>query len=309
MERMNPDISIIIVNYNCDAYIADCIRSVYRQVQDISFEIIVSDNNSTDDSLLHIRQQFPEVVIVENGKNLGFGAANNAGAKVAKGKYLLLLNPDTLLVNNALLLLYRSAEEKGSTMGCCGGNLLDEHRQPANLGGNFPSLFQLFSDIGFRFFYKGYYTRKVSLLLTADTLPRNRYIDCICGADLLIRKSVFEQMKGFDEDYFLYYEDTDLCYRLKEAGYLNHIVPEAQIMHLESAAIADNRAEKLNLRKFAFFEKSKQLFFKKTKGTFAVGISKMLTVLYLFTRLIAHRGSVKNYIEMMRITIKMRQNQ
>lgn len=305
---MNIDLSIIIVNYNCDAYLGNCIRSVYQHVQGVSFEIIISDNNSTDNSIQHIRQEFPEVVIIENGKNLGFGAANNAGATVAKGKYLLLLNPDTLLVNNAPLLLYRSAEEKGDTMGCCGGNLLDEHMQPANLGGNFPSLFQLFSDIGFRFFYRRYYTRKVSLLLTADTLPQDPYIDCICGADLLIRKSVFEQMQGFDEDYFLYYEDTDLCYRLKEAGYHNHIVPEAKIMHLESVAIADNRAEKLNLRKFAFFEKSKQLFFKKTKGTFAVRISKLLTVLYLFTRLMAHRGSVKSYTEMMRITIKMRPN-
>lgn len=303
---MDIDVSVIIVNYNCDALLGDCIRSVYRQTSGIRFEIIVADNDSTDESIKHVRASFPEVVVVENGKNLGFGAANNAGAKVAKGKYLLLLNPDTILINNAIKILHDAASAHTDGMGCCGGNLVDEQMRPANLGGNFPSLFQLFSDIGFRMLYKGFYKRKVSLLLTTDTLPHDLSIDCICGADLMISRERFEQVGGFDEDYFLYFEDTDLCYRLKKAGYRNFIVPEATIQHLESAAIADNRTEKLNLRKFTFFEKSKQLFFRKAYGRQTLVWVKLFTIGYILSRMVAHRAKPSNYFKMIDITLKTR---
>lgn len=302
---MNIEISIIIINYNCETYIYKCIESIYKQTKDISFEIIVVDNDSTDNSLVIIREAFPEIRIIENRKNIGFGAANNVGARQAKGSYLLLLNPDTLLLNNALRLFYDHAKSIKENLGCSGGNLLDDKLKPANLGGNFPSLFQLFSDIGFRHFYPHYYKRQVSLMLTEETLPKQMSIDCICGADLFISKAVFNQMNGFDEDYFLYYEDTDLCYRLKKEGYDNYIVPEVRIIHLESAAIIDDRSEKLNMRKFSFFEKGKQLFFRKSYGYRAVIAAKFLTIFYILSRCVYHRGNITKYLKMVSISLKM----
>lgn len=304
---MGIDVSVIIVNYNCEGYLPQCLKSLYKETKDIIIEVIVVDNASTDKSLDYIRKQFPQVHIIENGKNLGFGAANNVGALVAKGNYLLLLNPDTILCNNAVKILYDNAVTAGTGIGCCGGNLLDEQLHPANIGGNFPSLFQLFSDIGFRFFYPAYYKRKVSLLSTIDNLPPGNEIQSVCGADLLIKKNVFEEMGGFDEDYFLYFEDTDLSYRLYKHGYKNYIFPDAKIMHLESAAIADNRSEKLNLKKFKYFEHGKQLFFKKTHPKSIILIVKFFTVLYIFTRWLAHKGNFTQYCRMMWIAIKMKQ--
>lgn len=302
------DVSIIIVNYNCDQFLANCLNSIYNKTQGLDFEIIVVDNDSTDQSIANTRLAYPGVKIIENKKNLGFGGANNIGAQFASGKYLLLLNPDTILENNALKHFVDFAQSIQDEMGCCGGNLLDEFMQPANLGGNFPSLFQQFSDIGFRIFYPKFYKRKVSLLMTINDLVDTNQIDCICGANLFIKKTVFDELSGFDEDYFLYYEDTDLCYRLKAKGYKNYIVKEANITHLESVIISDSKAEKLNLRKFGFSEKSKQLFFKKSYGQLSVWVVKLFTVFNILVRLIAHKGNIKTYLKMIFISLKMKSN-
>lgn len=100
------DVSVIIVNYNTKDLILNCIQSIYEKTKDLTFEIIVSDNDSKDDSIKQISSQFPEVKIIENKKNLGFGMANNEGFKIAQGKYVFCLNPDTILINNAIKFLY-----------------------------------------------------------------------------------------------------------------------------------------------------------------------------------------------------------
>ena len=99
-------VSIIIVNYNTKELLNNCLKSIYKYTKDIDFEIIVSDNGSTDNSISMLKTEFPQVVIVDNGKNLGFGAANNKGLEIAKGKYIFYLNSDTLILNNAVKIFY-----------------------------------------------------------------------------------------------------------------------------------------------------------------------------------------------------------
>lgn len=111
---------------------------------------------------------------------------------------------------------------------------------------------------------------------------------------------------GFDKAYFLYYEDTDLCFRLRKMGLRNCIVPEAEIIHLESAVTADNRADRLNEKKFAFFEKGKQLFFKKSYGKLSWRLARFLTIFYVLSRWLAHRGKLSKYLKLIGISLRMK---
>ena len=125
MEQMQ--VSIIIVNYNTKDFLKNCLDSIYKHTTDIKYEIIVSDNGSTDGSLEMLSADYPKVRVVVNGKNLGFGAANNRALDVAKGKYIFYLNSDTLLLNNAVKLFYDYFEaHENENLGAIGANLLDE---------------------------------------------------------------------------------------------------------------------------------------------------------------------------------------
>ena len=118
------NVSIIIVNYNTSNLLKDCLCSIIEKTQFIEYEIIVVDNNSGDDSVAMVEQQFTNVKLIKNNINLGFGKANNIGYTYAKGKYLFLLNTDTLLINNAIKILFDFMEDpKHSSVGSCGGNL------------------------------------------------------------------------------------------------------------------------------------------------------------------------------------------
>ena len=199
-------ISIIIVNYNTKQLTLNCLRTIYEYTKDINFEIIVVDNASSDGSVEAIKASYPLVKIIEPNKNLGFGRANNLGAKYAQGEYLFLLNSDTLLIENTLSVLYTFMKNRESeNIGACGVSLLNGQQQKTISAGHFPSLLQEFSDIGFRHLYKNYYNNKLSL---AFSIPKDgdvREVDYICGADIFMKKELFDKLKGFDEDYFMYF--------------------------------------------------------------------------------------------------------
>ena len=134
------DVSIIIVNYNTKELTRNCLKSVFAQTKGISFEVVVSDNGSTDGSVGMIKSEFPQVILIENNANLGFGAANNRGLKIAKGKYIFYLNSDTVLLNNAAKIFFDYWEkfpekEKIGALGCI---LQDENGNAIHSGGTFP---------------------------------------------------------------------------------------------------------------------------------------------------------------------------
>ena len=137
----NIDVSIIIVNYNTCMLLKNCLLSIFKHTKYITFEVIVSDNGSSDGSLEMLHQEFPNVLVIENKANLGFGVANNKGLSISKGKYILYLNSDTVLLNNAVKYFFDYWEKSNDKekIGALGSNLLNENNEVIHSFGNFPS--------------------------------------------------------------------------------------------------------------------------------------------------------------------------
>lgn len=224
------DVSIIIVSYNTRELLQDCLDSILEKTQNVSYEIIVVDNCSSDNSVSMLKERFPTVKRVESNENLGFGKGNNLGSEYASGKYLFFLNSDTLLINNAIKILFDFAEmEINVNVGCLGGNLYYLNGSP-----NF-SYANIFPSLRSIFLYRSY----LYFILRPDffnntTAPKE--VAIIIGADLLIAKDKFNLVGGFDPEYFMYVEEGDLQYRLKKVGFISMSVPEAKIVHLQGAS-------------------------------------------------------------------------
>ncbi|GHS85906.1 glycosyl transferase [Bacteroidia bacterium] len=222
------DVSIIIVNYNTKQLTANCIDSVFEKTEGINFEIILVDNASTDGSKEHFRND-ARIQFIESDENLGFGRANNLGAKYAKGKYLFLLNSDTILLNNAVKILANFLDDNPK-VGICGGNLFDENQQPTLSYAIINSLsikgeLNLLSNNNMM---KIKYGKNV--VFNYSNRPIAVY--AIIGADLMIRSNIFRQINGFDEDFFMYHEELELAHRVKKLGYKIYCTPDAKIIHL-----------------------------------------------------------------------------
>lgn len=292
------DISIIFVNYKTKDLTINAIKSVMEKTEGLEYEIFVVDNNSSDGSIEAIEQQFNGIVvtnssplpfsatgeerrvyIIKSKINGGFGYANNLAIKQASGKYIFCLNTDTLLVNNAIKIMYDFMEEKeNKNVGVCGGYIIDNQNKPSMCGGNFPSLMNVILKFGFRDIFKTFYKKKYGLALNSNEI-RNRNIDYITGADIFFRKSVLDIVGMFDERFFMFYEETDLCKRINDAGYEIKFVKEAKIIHLEG------KSSKNILQRKLYSKKSELLYFKKTYGTF---LTKFVKYLYILLYLIAY---------------------
>ena len=229
------DVSIIIVNYNTCDTTCKCLQSVFEVTKDIDFEVIVSDNGSIDGSIEMIKREFPQVILIENNANLGFGMANNEGLKIAKGKYIFYLNSDTILLNNAAKLFFdywESSPEKDK-IGALGANLINGDGCLAHSCGFFPNPFKeiilLWSRLVVTFIK---WLFNIKRKKKSKSLPKKIIgnVDYITGADLFLNNNNFA---FFDERFFLYYEETYLQKQLEKVG-LNRIMIEGpQIVHLE----------------------------------------------------------------------------
>ncbi len=226
------DVSIIYVNYKTARLIVDSIRSVKEQTSGIEYEIIVVDNDSQDDSIEIIQAQDTQIQIIQSPENVGFGRANNLGVEKAKGKCLFFLNPDTLLKNNAIRILYDYLTTHNEA-GACGGNLLDEQSAPTySFGRNYPSLWYDFLSL---FYLKPLLLRHPrSSFYNYTSKPMK--VAYITGADLMVKKEIFEIAGGFDPRFFMNFEETELCERIRKKGWNIVSVPEAEIIHLEGKA-------------------------------------------------------------------------
>jgi len=228
------DVSIIIVNYNTKTLLADCIKSIKEQTKNIEYEIIVSDNGSSDGSKELICTQYPDVIYIENNKNLGFGAANNAGLNKAQGKYVFYLNSDTLLLNNAVKIFFDYFEEnnKDNSIGALGCNLLDRY---GNITASYDSNFVFKKD--FLRFVRDYLYLWNPRLKNAGKKSFTKYVgpvDVIIGADLFMLNN---ENARFDEYFFLYHEETDLQYNnLQKKNLKRLIIDGPEIKHLEGGS-------------------------------------------------------------------------
>lgn len=235
------DVSIIIVSYNTKDLTRNCLQSVLKQTQDIDYEIIVSDNGSKDGSVEMIKKEFPNVILLENNANLGFGSANNRGLKIAKGKYIFYLNSDTVLLNNAIKFFFdywENADNK-EQIGALGAGLLNERMQEIHSGGPFKDYKYLtkllllmyirhsLKTLIFIFGLSRFFSHKN--VDNTESVPKGETLGFITGADLFLRNNEYAK---FDEKFFMYCEETDLQLRLQKNGYRRYIISEPKIQHL-----------------------------------------------------------------------------
>lgn len=230
------DLSIIIVNYNTKQLTLNCLQSVYQSITDYSYEVTLIDNNSRDDSVEVIQQQFPQVHLIANSENTGFSRANNQGMKIAHGRYILLLNSDTVVQPDTFDIMLRFMDEHPA-VGASGCKVVlpDGSLDKACKRG-FPTPAATF-----------YYVSQLTKLFPRN--PRiNAYhrgdldedqpspIDCLVGAFMLVRREAIDQVGMLDETFFMYGEDIDWCYRIQQAGWINYYYPKTQIIHHKKAS-------------------------------------------------------------------------
>ena len=233
------EVSIIIVNYNAKDLVLKCIDSIFLKTVGLHYEVIVIDNCSTDGSV-DLLSQNNRIRLIKLDANLGFGLANNEGFKIAKGKYVFCLNPDTLLLNNAIKILYDFMENR-SEVGICGGNLYDIDMNPTH------SYRMMLPSIWWELDWH------LNLIYTKLRWGQNSefnhtdnplQVGYITGADMMVRKDVIDRVGGFSKYFFMYYEDCELTWRIRKAGYKVYSIPSAHIQHLEGKSFKSNEYTK-----------------------------------------------------------------
>lgn len=229
-------LSIVIICWNDWKVIEDCLRSVFAATHKIEYEVIVSDNGSTDGSVAKIRSQFPAVRVVENGANLGFAKGNNAGIREARGEYVLILNPDTIIHDGSLdrWIEFAESHPEAGAFGCRVHNPDGTYQRSAR---PFPTISRhLVSALGLRFLGRLQYP------VLSDEYEgwggdTEREIDWQSGCCVMLRGDLLTKLGGFDGQFFYQFEEVDLCRRVWEAGYRIRFTPGVSITHLGGQSV------------------------------------------------------------------------
>lgn len=255
------DISIIIVNWNTKELLKKCLESLEHNVsKSLRHEIIVLDNCSSDGSCAMVKKEFPSVILIENTTNVGFVRANNQGAELANGRYLLLLNSDTVVLDGGIRDIINYLDTH-SDVGVATGRVL-------NLDKTFQRPFRRYPDwLGAAFRHSIDLVKKIdhplkrSFRLEHLDEMKEHDVDWVTGAYLFLRRELMEVGKVFDEDLNMYYEDTLLCSRVRQRGYRIVYLPYAPIIHYHGASANQVRTEAI-LQSF----KSSVIYFRKVNG-------------------------------------------
>ncbi|NSW52314.1 MAG: glycosyltransferase family 2 protein [Anaerolineae bacterium] len=249
------DMSIVLVCWNNKAYLGPCLESLYGSRLDSSFDVIVVDNGSTDGSLEMLRSEWPEIMIIENGSNVGLSKASNQGIEATSGRYVLLLNNDTLVNKDALDSMVAYLDHHPEA-GAVGGKLLNEDGSFQGGYAKFSTLWEellIVTGLGFQL-KPGY----PSHFDARQPLP----VDWLSSACLLLRRSALDQVGLLDEVYFIYGDEVDLQYRLNKSGWQVVYLPEATTIHFGGRSM--NRWKR---RKMVY--RGKLLFYQKNYGWLA----------------------------------------
>lgn len=227
------DLSIIIISFNTSKITHKCLDTVFESLKDAPFEweVVVVDNASSDDSVKMLKaykKSHPEgVTLIENSRNLGFGRANNQAVRDSRGKYTLLLNSDTEILDNAIGKLYEYYSKHEDTVQFLGAKLFNKDMSPQPSAAPFFTLPIVFGFL----FLKG-----DKWGLTRQSPDRTKQVGWVSGACIFTQKKLYEELGGFDEGIFMYMEEVDLLYRAKLKGYKTVFYHEARIIHLGSAS-------------------------------------------------------------------------
>jgi GT2 family glycosyltransferase len=257
------DLSIIIVNWNVKALLRNCLQSLREACHsspDLTIEIIVVDSASTDGSAQMVRDEFPQVRLIASDQNLGYAGGNNAGVDIARGRYLFLLNPDTVVKADALARLVDYMDTH-STVGAVGPQLLWPDGTIQSSRRRFPTLGSLFweSTLLGQWFPNNQHIRRYHM---ADQSPDHpQQVAWVVGAAILIRGEAWRQVGPIDETFFMYFEETDWCHRSTAAGWEIHYLPEAQVTHYEGKS-----SEQVVAARTIRFQRSKLRYTRKYFG-------------------------------------------
>jgi GT2 family glycosyltransferase len=224
-------LSIIVLCWNDKRVIADCLKSIFGKSHSFEFEVLVSDNGSTDGSIQFVREQYPEAIVLENRDNLGFARGNNVGLRASRGEYVLILNPDTIIHEGSLdeWIAFADLHPEAGAFGCLTVNP-DGSYQPT--AWPFPTLSGAWvAALGLR------WLARVSERFTSDVYvgwhgESERSVDWQAGCCLLCRRNLVIRLGGLDERFFYYFEEVDLCRRIWDAGFSVLFTPRAVITHL-----------------------------------------------------------------------------
>lgn len=256
------NVSIIIVNYNTKDLLVNCIKSIYLQTNDLQFEIIVVDNASEDGSQQILKTHYPNIKLIESEVNIGFGKANNLGAKLAKGEFLFFLNSDTILVGNSIKIMIEFFQkyEMDLHIGALGAILIDEHYKTNGFGSHFPKCKEENINNLKKISLLKYFTL-VTKKQEYDVKQEYFEIDYIIGADLLMKKSLFEKLDGFSKEFFMYFEESDLQKRMDNLGHKRYVTTKTKIIHLEDGS--GKTIKNYSNRKRTIVHKSKNIYLKR----------------------------------------------
>ncbi|MBU1177660.1 glycosyltransferase family 2 protein [Patescibacteria group bacterium] len=253
-----PILSIIIVNWNTRTHLKWCLRYIYTRTKGINFEVFVVDNASHDNSAVMVEKNYPSVKLIRNQTNLGFAKANNQAIRQAKGKYILLLNSDTKITEQALVKMVRFMEENNK-VGILGCKLLnpDGTLQPSCR--QFPSLFsQVIILLKLHNIFPNLKSIRNYYLLDwpHDTTKK---VDQVMGACFMVRQEVFTKIGLLDKKYFIWFEEVDFCRRAAKAGWSTYFLPQAEVCHEKGASFN----QVLSPKKQAWFNKSVLRYFRQ----------------------------------------------
>lgn len=272
-------LSVIIVNYNVKHFLEQCLFSVSKAISGLKAEVIVIDNNSADNSVEYLEPKFPEVRFLRNTENLGFAKACNQGLKFAQGRYILFLNPDTIVPENCFHQCIAFLDEHPNT-GALGIKMLDgSGKFLKESKRSFPSpLTSLYKLFGLsRLFPRSRVFSKYHLgHLDED---KDHEVDVLAGAFMMIRKEVLGKVGGFDETFFMYGEDVDLSYRIQKAGFSNYYFAGSRIIHFKGES-----TRKGSLNYVRLFYKAMSIFVRKHYGGSKAGIFNFLIHIAIWIR-------------------------
>jgi hypothetical protein len=297
-------LSIVIICWNDWKLIEDCLRSIFKNTNQTEYEVIVSDNGSTDGSVERIRAEFPLVRVVENRANLGFAKGNNAGIREARGEYVLILNPDTIIHPGSLDRWIQFAD-KHPEVGAFGCRVQNPDGSYQESGRPFPTVRRcLIAALCLRplaYFGRGLLSDRYEGW-KGDT---EREIDWQSGCCVMFRGDLLKQVGGFDEQFFFHFEEVDLCYRVWKAGYTIRFTPEAVITHLGGQSVG-----RFPIRFALETSRSRYRYFYKHFGQRGARRSRQVLLIHLRVRQLGHgliylfrpKASGKSRLEMLRVS-------
>ncbi len=269
-------LSIVIVSWNTKDLLRNCLTSIYDQAFPYDLETWVVDNFSKDGSALMVENDFPQVKLVKNLDNVGFAKANNQAISMAQGEYILLLNPDTILSKDALVNLVDYLKQDPS-VGAVGSKLLNADGSLQTSCYPAPTLFREF----WRMFYLDkFFALGIYKMANWNQLAPHQ-VDVLMGASLMVRGNLLHKLNGFDESYYIYSEEVDLCYRIRKAGFDIHWVPSSEVTHFGGQS-TKQVANKMFLQLY----QSKIQYFRKNYGVLSAIIYKIILLMASMVRFV-----------------------